>query len=109
ALPLLLLLVSLVVGGGPATQSADSALLTMAARDALHGGVLVGPYSRFGWHHPGPSYLYILALPTWLWRSPTGTWVAAAGLACVCAGATVVLVRRAAGTGAGWIGAAGIL
>jgi hypothetical protein len=109
ALPLLLVLGSLVIGGGPRDVGDDRALLTMGARDALHGGVLVGPYSRFGWHHPGPSYFYVLALPTWLWRSPTGTWVAAAALASVCAAATIVLVRRAGGPAAGWASAGAVL
>jgi len=28
---------------------------------ASHGRLLVGPYSRFHWHHPGPLYFYLLA------------------------------------------------
>lgn len=39
----------------------DIALLEIYARDALNGHLTVGPYSRFGWHHPGPFYFYILA------------------------------------------------
>jgi hypothetical protein len=31
------------------------------------GALLVGPYSRFGWHHPGPLYFYLLA--PWYWMS----------------------------------------
>ena len=40
---------------------ADIAVIEMYARDALTGKLLVGPYSRFGWHHPGPSYFYLIA------------------------------------------------
>ena len=40
---------------------ADIAVIEIYARDALAGKLLVGPYSRFGWHHPGPSYLYLIA------------------------------------------------
>jgi hypothetical protein len=28
--------------------------------------VLLGPYSRFYWHHPGPLYFDVLAVPSWL-------------------------------------------
>src|SRR5689334_2705117 len=28
---------------------------------ASQGRLLVGPYSRFSWHHPGPLYFYLLA------------------------------------------------
>jgi hypothetical protein len=28
---------------------------------ASQGRLLVGPYSRFSWHHPGPIYFYLLA------------------------------------------------
>src|SRR5207249_2371421 len=30
-------------------------------RDAIAGHLLVGPYSQFGFHHPGPLYFYLLA------------------------------------------------
>jgi hypothetical protein len=40
---------------------ADIAVIELYARDALAGKLLVGPYSRFGWHHPGPSYFYLIA------------------------------------------------
>src|SRR5690348_17774394 len=28
---------------------------------ASRAQLLVGPYSRYGWHHPGPLYFYLLA------------------------------------------------
>jgi hypothetical protein len=40
---------------------ADIAVLEIFVRDALTGKLLVGPYSRFGWHHPGPVYFYLIA------------------------------------------------
>jgi len=39
----------------------DTAVLEMYVRDALAGRLVVGPYSRFGWHHPGPIYFYVIA------------------------------------------------
>lgn len=41
----------------------DWALFELQTRDALHHGVFVGPYSRFGWNHPGPLLFYALAGP----------------------------------------------
>lgn len=39
----------------------DMALLEMYTRHAADGQQLLGPYSRFGWNHPGPAYFYLLA------------------------------------------------
>ncbi|MEO5678139.1 MAG: hypothetical protein ABIS47_00555 [Acidimicrobiales bacterium] len=41
----------------------DDALLELNARDVLAGRQLLGPYSRFGWHHPGPAEALVLSLP----------------------------------------------
>jgi hypothetical protein len=40
---------------------ADIAVLEIYTREALTGRLLVGPYSRIGWHHPGPIYFYLAA------------------------------------------------
>ncbi len=50
----------------------DQALLALGAGRALQLDQLVGPYSRFGWHHPGPALFYVLALPIWLFGSGVG-------------------------------------
>jgi hypothetical protein len=39
----------------------DQALLELGARRAMHLDQLVGPYSRSGFHHPGPAVFYLLA------------------------------------------------
>lgn len=36
-------------------------MLEIYTLHAAHGTLLVGPYSRFGWNHPGPMYFYLLA------------------------------------------------
>jgi hypothetical protein len=41
----------------------DWALFELQTRDALRHGVFVGPYSRFGFNHPGPLLFYVLAGP----------------------------------------------
>ena len=41
----------------------DRGLAELALMRATHHAQLLGPYSRFGWHHPGPSWFYLLSLP----------------------------------------------
>lgn len=45
----------------PYAPIGDLALIESYTIDASSGQLLVGPYSRFGWHHPGPLYFYVLA------------------------------------------------
>lgn len=40
--------------------SGDAAVLEIGVLEAARGHNLLGPYSRFGWHHPGPLYIYLL-------------------------------------------------
>lgn len=44
----------------PLAHWADAAVLEIYTINASHGRQLVGPYSRFGWNHPGPAYFYML-------------------------------------------------
>lgn len=55
--------VVLAVDGGSFTPWADTALTELVVRDVGSHSVLVGPYSRFGWNHPGPILFYLLAAP----------------------------------------------
>lgn len=48
-------------GTTPIVTSADLAVTELYTEIATRGQLLVGPYSRFGWHHPGPIYFYVLA------------------------------------------------
>lgn len=43
--------------------SGDWAVLTMRVEDVGRNSPLVGPYSRFGWNHPGPLIYWLLAIP----------------------------------------------
>ena len=45
----------------PMFPVADEAVTELATLNALHGRQLLGPYSRYPWHHPGPSIFYLLA------------------------------------------------
>jgi hypothetical protein len=39
----------------------DGALTELYTTYVIRGAWGLGPYSRFGWHHPGPLYFYLLA------------------------------------------------
>ena len=39
----------------------DQAILEIYTLHAVRGFWALGPYSQFGWHHPGPLYFYLLA------------------------------------------------
>ncbi|HZD66509.1 MAG TPA: hypothetical protein VE152_10475, partial [Acidimicrobiales bacterium] len=51
----------LAVLGRPVTPYGDPAIIEIQTRMAIRFQALLGPYSRFGWHHPGPAYFYALA------------------------------------------------
>lgn len=45
----------------PLYPTADGAVLEIFTLHASHGVQPLGPYSRFGWNHPGPALFYLLA------------------------------------------------
>jgi len=45
--------------GSPIREISDGAILELYTLQARRGAQLLGPYSRFGWHHPGPLYFYL--------------------------------------------------
>jgi hypothetical protein len=63
--PLLLLARQLVAGLPEIAVGSDPALVELATIDAARGRQSLGPYSRFGFHHPGPAMFYFL-LPGYL-------------------------------------------
>lgn len=46
---------------GTPVPDGDLAVLELYTLQATKGQQLTGPYSRFGWHHPGPIYFYLMA------------------------------------------------
>ena len=45
----------------PMFPVSDEAVTELATLNVLHGRQLLGPYSRYPWHHPGPALFYLLA------------------------------------------------
>lgn len=81
----------------------DDALLEAKVREVGHHLVLLGPYSRFQWHHPGPALFYVLAVPYRILGSQSfalnvgALLIAAASIALI-----AWLVWRRVGAGAVW-------
>jgi hypothetical protein len=92
-------LISLFVNAsGRYHASADEALIELRVRDIGRHIELLGVYSRFGWFHPGPALLYLLAVPYRLTGSTAlSIAVAALVLNTVCAAAIVVVAQRRGG------------
>jgi hypothetical protein len=58
----LLLTASIYSAGARRTfPTGDAALIESYTLLATQGKLMVGPYSRYGWHHPGPLYFWIAA------------------------------------------------
>lgn len=66
--------------GGTYNPAGDLAMTELVTRDVGSRAVLLGPYSRDGWHHPGPALYYLLVLPYRLLGSAS-TALAVAALA----------------------------
>lgn len=64
--PFLYLAFDLLASGVPdLTNGADAALLEMSTRDVFSRRILLGPYSRFLFYHPGPLY-FIVRYPVYM-------------------------------------------
>lgn len=60
-LPFVVLAVRALANRHHVFLNGDFALMDIQVREALRWKALVGVYSRFGWHHPGPMYLYLVS------------------------------------------------
>lgn len=80
----------------PMFPVADEAVTELATLNALAGRQLLGPYSRYPWHHPGPALFYLLA-PFYEASGKRATGLAAGALVIGIAGLSLtawVLFRR---------------
>ena len=98
-LPLVVSAISLVLKvGSDYAAGSDIALTELRTLDIGRHPVLLGPYSRDGWNHPGPALFYALALPYRLAGSHSVGLVVGALLINALAIAGIALVaRRVAG------------
>ncbi|MFC0532723.1 hypothetical protein [Phytohabitans kaempferiae] len=68
----LLLLRNPVTFGRVVYERGDFAANSVITADAKHLELLVGNYSRLGFHHPGPAFFYVQAFGEWLWYDLLG-------------------------------------
>jgi hypothetical protein len=108
AVPFLVACVQLLAHHGPIYLGGDFALVDVDVRAALRWQQLLGPYDRYGWHHPGPALAYILAtVDRVVGTGPVGDCVGVASINAAAAVGSVILVHRRAGDLAGmWASAA---
>jgi hypothetical protein len=96
--PLLTSAVSMAVRVGTSYHpQADQAWIELQIRDIGHLPVLLGPYSRFGWFHPGPLLYYVLWLPYRLTGSTSVSLVIGALVVNGIAVAGIALIARRRG------------
>ena len=108
ALPFLVLTVVTIAQAHQASNvSGDLAAMELRTRAAAHFRELLGPYSRFGWDHPGPIAFY-WAVPFYLLsgQRPGGLAAASAAANLGWVIAVIAAARRAGGVAAGWLAAA---
>jgi 4-amino-4-deoxy-L-arabinose transferase-like glycosyltransferase len=93
----------------PMSVDDDSATIEMATRRVLHGTQLVGVYSRFGWSHPGPMPLALMA-PVYALSGQRTAGMAAAALllSTFFVGAAAWAAARLLGARRGLLAAAGL-
>jgi hypothetical protein len=92
--------VRIVIQRGHVVLDGDEALLELGARRAAHLDQLVGPYSRVGFHEPGPVLFYLLAPFAWvLGPSGPGLFLGAIAISGAALIAIVVVLWRLAGPG----------
>jgi hypothetical protein len=105
---ILLTLVPLAVSAGVLIASAgdfhpvgDLALTELHTRDVGRYAILLGPYSRDTWYHPGPAMFYVLAAPYRLaGGSPVGLLLGALAINGGSIAAMAAIARRRGGTAA---------
>jgi hypothetical protein len=74
------------------------AIIETAIRDTLGGHQLLGPYSHFGWFHPGPAYFYLVAPLYWaLHQNAQSLFLGAFLINAGCAIAVVAVIRARVG------------
>lgn len=96
--PLVVAAVVLVVVGGDLLPAHDIAQLEMRTRDVGRYEVLLGPYSRDGWYHPGPAQFYLLAIPYRLaGASSVGIYLGAVAVNAGAVAGMALIARRLAG------------
>src|SRR5439155_15660474 len=95
-------LIRLLIGlHRPMALYGDAAILETAVRRVATGTQMVGPYSRFGFHQPGPAYFFVQAPFSWATGgSSRAMFLGALAINAGAAIGSVLVVRRVLGESA---------
>jgi hypothetical protein len=111
AVPMVVLVVSQLRQAGVAGPAiSDYGVLELGTAAAGRGEQFLGPYSRYGWNHPGP-FLFYWNTPFWAatGRHLGGLTLAAAVLNTLTLSGVVAVAGRVGGRVAAWCAAGGVL
>lgn len=100
-LPLVLTIIKLLtsIGNHRYAIFGDQAYFELHVRDIGHHPVQVGPFSRYGWSHPGPAMYYLLAPMYYLLGDASQSFaITTLTVNAGCVVAIALLVRRRVGT-----------
>src|SRR5262245_56675304 len=98
-MPFVVLVVALLHIGGRSHAVSDQALDELLTRDVGRYSVLLGPFSRDDWSHPGPAMFYVLAVPYRLTGSRSiGLWIGAALINGSAVATMALVAKRHGGT-----------
>ncbi len=95
-IPFAAVIIVCVVSGIPDLDRAgDGALLEISTRNTAAGLSLTGPYSRYGFHHPGPLY-FIVRIPLYYLsgRNASSVYITAALICILCFSAIFHILRK---------------
>ncbi len=91
---------SVVTRPAPVFPDGDGALLELSVLRAEKGQELLGPYSRFEWHHPGPLYFYLQLPFYWLFhRQYSALKIGAVVIATASVAGSMAIAGRFGGVG----------
>ncbi|HXA31799.1 MAG TPA: hypothetical protein VNV87_06040 [Acidimicrobiales bacterium] len=97
-IPFAIILVRFLASRGHVYLPDDLAVIDLNARRALHWHQELGPFDRFGWSHPGPTYFYLLSIPYRLIGSGAqAQFIGATGINALASLGVVWAVRRRVG------------
>ncbi len=74
--PIVVAIVRVLTGLGGFHATSDNALNELMVRDVGRHPILLGPFSRDGWSHPGPLFYYLNAIPYRLFGADSAAMLA---------------------------------
>jgi hypothetical protein len=93
-LPLVVSAVRVLTAFSNYAASSDNATNELAVRDIGSRLVLLGPFSRDGWSHPGPAFAYLMAIPYRVLGSDSAAMLVCALLVNAIAVVGIVILAR---------------